>query len=271
MKRNKCRCRLNISHNSITVVQRNSFLGFSNLESLDLSANALRNGGLQQHAFSRAVSLKHLSLAGNRGITRIPNFMDAGLDDSALETLDMNDLPLLLTVDSFAFRGLAALRTLNLSRCSIDTLSQGWLNGGPERTLQTLDLSHNRISQIDPYSLVSVTASMRFSEPSAFTSLPSETASLSYVVSPSVGVPVQQITPIFASDGSVPLFGSEWYEALESLQWLSLANNRRLSLLAEDAFAHLPSLRFLFLQVSMFPACGNSLLRLVRPRVAIHE
>lgn len=183
-------------------------------------------------------------------MSRIPDFVDLGLETNSVETLDLHGLPWVAHVNSFAFQKLNSLKTLNLSFCGIQHLEQGWLNGGPQHSVETLDLSHNQLKAVDDYTFVAITANQKLTDPNTYSNLKPDVASLSYIISPSVGETVQHVRPFTPHSLNSLSLGADWFLPLKKLRWISLKNNYHLSTLADNAFVNLPKLEYLFLQVS---------------------
>ena len=146
-----------------------------------------------------------------------------------LENLDLHGLPLVQSVPAEGFFGLKSLTTLNLSYCGLKELNLGWLDGGPQSSLETLDLSNNNFRKIRNY----------------------------YFVVTDIG---QFCSDLHASKNKRSLHKhrelinskkeSEFYQELPKLTWLSLSDNPNLSNFEENSFIFIPNLQYLFLQVS---------------------
>ena len=240
--------RLDLRHNHIESIESNVFDGMKDLQLLDLSCNSLRTDTIQGNSFNGLSSLLHLSLAKNHGITKLMHFKKVGLTNSKLETLDLHGLSNMQSVDSFALSGLEFLLTLNLSYCRLKNLNLGWLSDGPEKSLETLDLSHNFLTSIKTSYFNSLKIN-KSRQQRACDIMQSTSCQLPYIVSPS----------IYSADCNLRLLGyqscllysqkAEFYQPLPRLSWLSISGNCYLKEVEADAFKHLPSLQYLFLQV----------------------
>ena len=213
-----------MSHNSIGSVGPSAFEPVFQVEFLDLSSNHLHVDGIYENSFSDLQQLSHLSLAGNQKLTKLPLFKYIGMDRAKLETLDLHDLPFLQFVQPQVFYALENLITLNLSHCGIEELMLGWLDGGPQNSLKTLDLSYNKFVEIRDYFFVST-------EIDNFCSYNVEAKNFSYAP------PATRYR--------------QFYRNLHHMSWLSLRNNYKLRSFENDAFNFLPELQYLFLQVSL--------------------
>lgn len=220
---------MDLSHNLITYIETNSFYKLSSLSHMDLSSNHLISGSIFKNAFSGLRNLTFLSLAKNQKLSRLPLFDFVGLEESKLESLDLHKLTMVTSIDAFTFYGLQYLKKLNLTSCSLNDLTRGWLNGGPEKSLEVLDLSCNRFRSIKPDYFVSIdeNTSRMFCPPFKFYKTKYENER--YIVINN---------------------SPDYYRNLESLNWLSLKENFQLRELNNNAFSFVPKLNYLFLQVS---------------------
>jgi len=240
--------RLDLSHNQIDSIEKNAFKELQKLQLLDLSFNMLSSKRIAENAFEGLTSLMHLSLANNRGLTKLPNFEEISLTKSNLETLDLHGLIYLRFIDSLAFSGLKTLSTLNLSYCGLTDLNLGWLSNGPDATLQTLDLSYNFLAGIKSNYFVSLTIKKEWKHSmDDISNL--DPSKLSYIVSPSIHSKGLEIRPINYQGCQLNSVKKELYQPLPQLNWLSISGNPTLSIIEDDSFIFLPNLQYLFLQV----------------------
>uniref|UniRef100_A0A0N5ADB9 LRRNT domain-containing protein n=1 Tax=Syphacia muris TaxID=451379 RepID=A0A0N5ADB9_9BILA len=109
---------LRLRKNHITTLQRGAFIGLGNLKILDLSGNLLET--VPSQAFQEAAVLEKLDLSSNLITEFAPDALD-GLND---------------------------VKILNISRNQLESVNLAYLIGASASTLETLDLSHNKISKI---------------------------------------------------------------------------------------------------------------------------
>ena len=236
-----------MSHNQLDSIEANALENLKYLQLLDLSSNTLTSPRIYEKAFKGLVSLMHLSLANNLGLTKLPNFDEIELTKSRLKTLDLHGL-YLQTIDSFAFSGLETLVLLNLSDCYLKKLNLGWLSNGPEKTLETLDLSQNFLDSIKSNYFVSFTLKKNWQH--SMDDLANlDPKKLPYIVNPSVHRTQSDIYPINYQSCFLNSLKKELYQPLPNLTWLSVGGNKHLSVIEKDSFKLLPKLQYLFLQV----------------------
>lgn len=135
---------LDLSHNALVVLEVGFLSGLEQLRTLNLAHNRLRS--IQPGAFANASGslLRHLDLSSNRLVAlEHDTFLELG---AGLEELLLFD-NLLVRVEA-ALAPLAALRLLYLSHNHLGAfqVTQLWHRHG---RLALLDLSHNRLRQLD--------------------------------------------------------------------------------------------------------------------------
>ena len=225
--------RLNLRHNLIESISLGGMMYLEKLKYLDLASNDFSLASFPPKCFSNLKQLTTLSLADNAKLFNLPNFKEIGLSDTKLASLNLHGLHHLHTIAPYAFDGLWNLTTLNLSFCGITDLEFGWLNGGPEKPLQTLDLSNNRLTSIKRHYFVSLNESM-YSVLCIY--------QFDDAISDTAGEVRRRSVMARQNETS-------WYKSLSSLSLLSLSGNAALSYLEDNAFIYLPNLQYLFLQV----------------------
>uniref|UniRef100_H2YYS8 Uncharacterized protein n=1 Tax=Ciona savignyi TaxID=51511 RepID=H2YYS8_CIOSA len=237
---------LSLSDNEITVVESFSFKSLGRLRHLDLSFNQLTEKvGLQNDCLNDLKHLHHLALAGNRAVRRMPHFHRMGFPRNSTTSLDLHGMPMIAEIGENAFRGFVSLSILNLSYCGIETIEPGWLNNGPMNSIRTLDLSYNRLKLVESHYFVGIQFDpVFFSENSFGFSSPEDP--LSYIVSPNnVHEAVADFSTGAFSYHVTTVASRSVFGPLPNLHLISLRNNRRLSVLAEDAFSFVPALKYL--------------------------
>ncbi|CAK8673942.1 unnamed protein product [Clavelina lepadiformis] len=243
---------LDLNHNYIELIEPSAFQAYPNLEFLDLSHNAISRSTLYKDSLRGMPALQWLSLASNfYAFSQVPDLAKLGIEPRSVKSLNFHGLKMITSIGYAAFRGMTDLQELNLSSCNIETLAQGWLNGGPYKTLKTLDLSRNRIKRFESGTLVGIYTG-DYEYQSTENDLVSSPASLPYIVSPSVGdtgLATKDISYATFQDAITFKFDPLFYLPLDSLQWLSLENNPDLESIDDDVFRYLPNLKFLFLQM----------------------
>ena len=241
---------MDLSYNEITTISDFSFYGLHCLHVLDLSFNFLTNEGIQKYAFAYLRSLVHLSLSHNR-FFRLPNANVIGLDKTQLETLDLHGQLFLKKIETYTFDGLHSLFILNLSYCGLTDLDFGWLNGGPEKTLKTLDLSFNYFKKLKPHYFVSYVIESKWRLPSLYSPI-LDPSHHPYVVTSALHIDTHNISHINYHILMSTNQKYRCYQPLSNLTWLSLENNHWLSVFEENTFKFLPHLNYLFIQVRSF-------------------
>lgn len=217
--------RLDLSGNRINYLEGRALTKFPKLEHLDLSSNRIGLKSFKIDDFQFPI-IRVLSLSNNF-ITILKTDELARLFGMlpSLASLDMSRNK--MTSNAIPYRAFAALRNLralNLSSCDIQHIYEGWINGGPELTLQRLDLSHNGLRSISS-SFLSALIEDDFSRDD----IEYDADQMTY----------NRLRPLVA------------------METLYLNDNRMMSALEDNAFQFVPNLRMLFLQVSDGYVCLN--------------
>nr|XP_039270207.1 uncharacterized protein LOC120344933 [Styela clava] len=228
--------RLDLSRNEILSIEGNVLANFPKLEHLDLSSNQITSGGLSP-SDSFVYSLKSLLLSNN----------DISLD-SVKDTEFFNRFGQLRYLDisknkisrgvlsSKTFAGLEDLRELNLSSCDIKKLEQGWINGGPEKNIKVLDLSHNVLSKISAHALSAVfTLDLNVTPSYEGNATAKQSETIDEAMLDFMEIPRENVEP-------------HWLRPLPLLNTLYLNGNPHLNYIEDDTFDYLPNLQYLFLQ-----------------------
>ena len=147
---------LDLSHNHLSSLAKEDLERVSgSLEILDLRSNRLQI--LSDDALSLMPKLRQLHLSDNQ-LAAIPPMIFSSLATSNLETLELQNNSLTMLTPNL-FRGLDKLAMLNLSHNAI-AFDDGGATGGSgdgqqdiftglEYSLKVLDLSHNRLKQLE--------------------------------------------------------------------------------------------------------------------------
>ena len=238
--------RLNLHHNNIKTITPKTFQNLQRLQFLDLSSNHLCYRGLSEGSFDGLYNLRSLSLADNVQIHALPKFNSIGLQQTKLEILDLHGLTCLDYIKENTFQSLNFLKVLNLSACRLSDLADGWLNGGPEKTLNDLDLSGNKFVRIKPNYFVS----FELKEQNLVDLSGLDSRNFSHVTS---------LSGTSSDDNSMHFNYTKirmscrklFYKPLSNLTKISLRDNSLLQQLDDDSFSNLPNLQHLSLKVTV--------------------
>ena len=132
----------NLSHNSITTIESDTFENYHVLEILDLSHNLI-TGGFQASNFN-ITRLRYLSLSNNQ-IRRIQTYDNSATSIYELTILDLsfNNLSRLSAEN---FKGFPNLQTLRIDHNQLETLDISWF--APAQFLRSLHASGNLITHV---------------------------------------------------------------------------------------------------------------------------
>jgi len=149
-----------LSYNFIVNISPFTFEDLSSLEYLDLTGNALSNGGLHSASLFGLSSLTYLAMGENQIFETIPQVAAKGLYTAKLKTLDLHGISRLSKASKGSLKDLPHLKILNLSACSILELEKGWLEGVTHQNLEVLDLSKNPLTRLEAHSIAALQNNM---------------------------------------------------------------------------------------------------------------
>ncbi|NXX82233.1 TLR3 protein, partial [Urocolius indicus] len=200
---------LNLSQNSLSVIEDDSFQWLSSLQYLDLKHNKIK---VSSRLFYGLSSLKHLNLI-NSLTGKIEDFSFHWLYHLEYLTMDNNNFP---GISANTFTGLNNLKYLSLCNCNINLqkITNKTFSSLANSSLQVLNLTKTRISTIE-------------SEAFSF---------LRHLKSLDLGL----------NEINQELTGHE-FKGLDNIQDIYLSYNKKLALRSES-FIFVPSLRKLMLR-----------------------
>ncbi|NXC45568.1 TLR3 protein, partial [Penelope pileata] len=201
---------LNLSKNSLSVIEDDSFQWLSNLEYLNLKDNNIIK--VSSHLFYGLSSIKHLNLV-NSLTGKIEDFSFQWLHQLEYLLMDSNNFPRITTN---MFTGLNNLKYLSLYNCNINLqrITNKTFLSLANSSLQVLNLTKTRISTI---------------ESGAFSCLGH-----------------LKILDLGLNEISQELTGHE-FKGLNNIQYIYLSYNKNVTLRSES-FSFVPSLRILMLR-----------------------
>lgn len=136
---------LDISNNSLSAIENDSFAWFPNLESLNLENNKITH--LFSHSLSGLYNVSYLNLK-NSGIKKVSDLAFQFLKHLKVLIMDDNSFP---EIASNTFTGLDSLKNLSLSNCIITsgTITNRTFSSLANSPLQFLNLTRTKTTFID--------------------------------------------------------------------------------------------------------------------------